>query len=434
LGNTDSATRRRFLSRRFFFLSVMVLVLFTQSARALTLAEAEALLVANNRELQAARRAVTSAEAQQLIAGERPNATLSVNSASIGSNPGVGPGALDQKRVDTVFRIDQPFERGDKRELRLDAASGLQRAAHNDSLDMLRQQLAALRGAYYDLKQAQERVAVLGESAQLFSGTLSAAQARLKAGDLAPADVAKVQVDFERAQNDARGALADLMRARLALAYMIGMDSAAAELQATDPWPALERADAGAVEDAIEARPDVLAAGSRVEAAEKFRDLAKAQRTRDVTVGAQFERFPGTLPSNSVGFGVSIPLFTGSDFSGEIRKAEVDRYTALDAVARTRAIAATELRRAASDLNTAAERVERYEGSLLGAAGRSAQAAEFAFQRGAISVLEVLDARRTLRAVQVEAVAARADYAKALAAWRASGSTAESLAQREAAR
>ena len=31
----------------------------------------------------------------------------------------------------------------------------------------------------------------------------------------------------------------------------------------------------------------------------------------------------------------------------------------------------------------------RFEGSLLAAAGRSAQAAEFAFQRGAISVLEV---------------------------------------------
>src|SRR6185503_9498238 len=122
------------------------------------------------------------------------------------------------------------------------------------------------------------------------------------------------------------------------------------------------------------------------------------------------------------------------DFSGEIRKAEVDRYAALDAAARARAVAATELRRAASDLDAAAERVERYEGSLLDAAGRSAQAAEFAFQRGAVSVLEVLDARRTLRAVQVEAVAARADYAKALAAWRASGSSAQSLAQKEITR
>ncbi len=404
------------------------------SAFALTLAEAEALLIANNRELAAARRAVESAEAQTTIAGARPNATLSVNTSAIAVNPrdpGLGAGALDQKRMDTVFRIDQPFERGNKRELRLDAASGLQRAARNDSLDVLRQQLAALRGAYYDLKLAEERVAVLGESAKLFSGTLNAAQARQKAGDLAPADVAKVQVDYERAQNDARGALADLMRARLALAYMVGMERAATELRATDPWPAPERAEPDAVALAIEQvtaqRPDVQSAQARLEAAEKLRDLALAQRTRDITIGAQYERFPGSLPVNSIGFGISVPLFTGNDFSGDIQKAEVDRYSALDALARSRVVAANDILRAASDLNAAAERLERYEGSLLGAAGRSAQAAEFAFQRGATSVLEVLDARRTLRAVQIESLLARADHAKALAAWRAALMPAESL-------
>ena len=394
-------------------------------ARALTLAEAEALLVANNRELQASRRAVESAEAQQMIAGARPNATLSLNSSSIGT--GVGAGPLGQKRMDTVLRIDQPFERGDKRELRLDAASGLQRAAQNDSLDVLRQQLATLRSAYYDLKQAQERVAVLRDTAQLFAGTFDAAQKRLKAGDLAPADVAKVQVDYERSQNDARAAEADLLRSKLALAYMIGIERAAGELEATDPWPQAQRADPAAVEAAIDARPDVQAARARVEAAEKLRDLARAQRTRDITLGAQFERFPGNLPTNSVGIGVSVPLFTGYDFSGDIRKAEVDRYAALDALARARAVAETELQRSASDLNAAAERVERYDRSLLAAARQSAQAAEFAFQRGATSVLEVLDARRTLRAVQIESVGARADYAKALSAWRASRASVESL-------
>jgi cobalt-zinc-cadmium efflux system outer membrane protein len=397
------------------------------SAQALTLAEAEALLLANNRELQAARRAVESAQAQQLIAGGRPNATFSVNSSSISSNPGIGAGPLGQKQMDTIFRIEQPFERGDKRELRLDAASGFQRAAQNDSLDVLRQALAAVRSAYYDLKQAEEKVIVLKENAQLFSGTLSAAQARLKAGDLAPADVAKVQVDYERAQNDVRSSQADLLRSRLALAYLIGGERMAAELQATDSWPAPERADPEAIDRAIDARPDVLAAKARVEAAEKLRDLAKAQRTRDITVGAQYERFPGSMPTNSVGVGVAFPLFTGYDFSGDIQKAEVDRYAALDAMARTRAVAANDLQRSASDLNAAMERVERYESSLLAAAGRSAQAAEFAFQRGAISVLEVLDARRTLRAVQLESLVAHADYAKALAAWRGNLSSAQSL-------
>jgi cobalt-zinc-cadmium efflux system outer membrane protein len=397
-------------------------------ARDLTLPEAESLLVRNNRELQAARRGMESADAQRVIAGARPNATLSVNASSINDSNTID----NQKRgADTVFRIDQPFERGNKRGLRLDAASGLQRAARHDYLDTLRQQMAVLQGAYFDLKLAQEKALTLAENAELFSGTLGAAQRRLQAGDLAPADVAKVQVDYERAQNDARAAQAELARAQLTLAYLLALEAEALELRAADPWPPLERADTAAVEQAIDARPDVAAARARVEAAEKLRDLARAQRTRDVTIGAQYERWlPGGTPTNSFGLGVSVPLFTGYDFSGDIQKAEVDRYAALDALARTRAIARNELARAAGDLNAAAERVGRFDGSLLGAANRSAQASEFAFSRGAISVLEVLDARRTLRAVRLEALGARADYARALGAWRAAQASAQSLESR----
>ena len=405
--------------RCLFLLAVCALSQAVQ-ARDLTLAEAEQLLARNNRDLQAARRATESAEAQRLIAAARPNATFSINSTAIGAN----------RQPDTVFRIDQPFERGNKRGLRMDAASGLQQAAHNDFLDVLRQQLALLQGAYFDLKQAQEKADALAENAQLFGGTLNAAQRRLKAGDLAPADVAKVQVDYERAQNDARAARAELARAQIALGFLIAAERDALELRAVDPWPALERADAAAVEQAIDARPDVVAAQARIDAAEKLRELARAQRTRDVTLGAQYERFPGNLPINSVGFGVALPLFTGNDFSGDIQKAEVDRYAAMDALERARAVAGNELRRAAGDLNAAAERLERFEGSLLGAANQSAQASEFAFNRGAISVLEVLDSRRTLRAVRIESLAARSDYAKALAAWRAAQATVQSLEAR----
>ena len=154
------------------------------------------------------------------------------------------------------------------------------------------------------------------------------------------------------------------------------------------------------------------------------KDLQAAQA--DVARTAA-ERAPGGLPENSVGFGIAIPLFTGYDFAGDIQKAEVDRYTAMDALARARAIAMGELRRAAGDLNAAADRLERFDASLLGAASRSAEASEFAFSRGAISVLEVLDARRTLRAVRLEALAARNDHAKALAAWRAAQSSVQTL-------
>jgi cobalt-zinc-cadmium efflux system outer membrane protein len=404
----------------------LVAVATAAAARDLSLAETEQLLSKNNRELQAARRAVESADAQRTIAGARPNATLSVNSSSINDS-----NAIDnvKRTADTTFRIDQPFERGNKRGLRLDAAAGLRRAAQNDSLDVLRQQLAAVRGSYFDLKLAQERSQVLAETAQLFLGTLNAAQRRLKAGDLAPADVAKVQVDYERSQNDARAAQGDVARAQLTLAYLVALEADALQLRAIDPWPAMARADPAAVTEAIEARPDVVAARARVEAAERLRDLARAQRTRDITLGAQVERWipGGGPPSTSVGIGVAVPLFTGYDFSGDIQKAEVDRYASMDALARARAVAMNELRRAAEDLNAAADRLERFDGSLLGAANQSAQASEFAFSRGAISVLEVLDARRTLRAVRLDALAARNDHAKALAAWRSAQATVQSL-------
>ena len=403
-------------------------------ARDLSLVEAEKLLAERGRELLAARRAVEAAGAQRISAAARPNPTLSLNSSSISNNPGTGSGPPNQWRIDTILRIDQPFERGNKRELRMEAAEGLERAARGDSLDVLRTQLAQLRGAYYDLKQAEEKVAILGETAQLFGRTLAAAQSRLKAGDLAAADVARVQVDHERAQNDFRSSQADLARARLTLAYMIGEDRGAPDLRAADPWPERLRPDAAQVERAIEqsaeTRPDVAAARARVAAAEKLRDLAKSQQTRDVTIGAQYERYPGSVPVDSIGFGISVPLFTGNDFSGDIRRAEVDRYSALDALDRVRVVAGNDIRRAASDLTAAAERLERYDSTLLDSAQRSAQAAEFAFQRGATSVLEVLDARRTLRAVRLEALAVRTEHAKALAAWRASQATVDTLGEK----
>lgn len=413
---------------------VLVLVAFAQAVaapagaarnpRELTLAEVEQLVVRSNRDVLAAQRAVESAGAGIQQADVRPNPVVSYNVAGVSGNPGIGAGSLNNKRMDSTFRVDQVIERGEKRALRVDAAQGIERAVRNDAREVLRQQLLAARSAYVDLQQAQGKSAILAGTAELFSHTYAAAQARLKAGDLAAADVARVQVDYERAQNDLRVAQGELARAQIALAYLLAEESSAPELHAADAWPGVT-ADAAAasaqdIARYVEARPDVLAAKARIEAADNLRELARSQRIRDVSVGAQFERYPGSQPVNSVGFGVSVPLFLGNDFSGDIRRAEIDRYAALDALERARGVAASEISRAMADLRAAGERSARYEGSLLAAAQRSADAAEFAFKRGAISVLEVLDARRTLRSVQLEALGARADYARALYAFRAS--------------
>jgi outer membrane protein, heavy metal efflux system len=395
---------------------------------ALTLAQAEELMQARNRELQAARRAVEAAGANTVTAGARPNPTLSLGVAAINPTAGVGPGPLRDKTVDSSVRIDQVIERGDRRELRLAGAKSLESASTEDLSEAQRQQRLALRNAYYDLLFAQDKVGIARDTIALFDGSVRAAELRLKAGDIASADVSRLRVDSLRAQNDARAAESEQRRAQLTLAYMIGAEGRAIGIRAIDPWPSLyaER-PGGVVEELIERRPDVRAATRRVEAAQNARELARSLRTRDVTVGAQYDHYPiGTTPGsnqfgtgNSFGVFMSVPIFARYTFEGEIQRAEVDYSAALEALDKVRAQARTEIARAFSDLQAAAERLQRYDESLLIEAKRSSDSAEFAYKNGAIGVMDLLDARRTLRAIQIDAASARNDHTKALAAWQA---------------
>lgn len=394
----------------------------------LTLRQAEMFFSERNRELQLAQRAVEGAEADVLTASARPNPSLSIATSQISPSAGIGSGGPLDKRTDTVIGLSQVFERGNKRELRASTAQFNAAASRSDRAEVERQQKIALRGAYYDLALAQEKLRISSETAALFEKTTEAANLRLKAGDIAPTELARISVDALRAQNDARAARADLERSQLALAYLIGAEREAARIRAADDWPEVQLPpDTLELERILGARADIQAARARVEAAEKNRELARALRTRDITAGIQYERFPGDTSNNSYGLSVSVPLFTNYYYEGEMRRAEVDLQAARENLERIQALAIGEIGKSRSDLNSAAERVRRFREVLLSAAEKAANGAEFAYSRGAIGVMDLLDARRQLYATRLEAVTVRADYAKALAAWHAAITPASAL-------
>jgi cobalt-zinc-cadmium efflux system outer membrane protein len=391
---------------------------------ALSLSAAEAMMLQKNRDIALARRFVEQAQADVIVAGQKPNPQLGWLTQNINRNRGVGAGGLRDKTVDSIVSISQTFERGDKAGLRVATARQLELAAGNDLVDTARNQLLGVRTAYFDLLAAQEKAASTAEAAQLFDKTIAAATTRQKAGDLAGADVARIGVDAVRAQNDARAAQAELARARLALAVLIASEAEAGRISAASAWP--EHAPLpgmAAVEESIERRPDVRAAVARVAAADKARELAQSLRIRDVTMSVQFEHYPTNDTNqmgsgNSLGIGVSVPLYLRHYHEGEIARAQADWYAARDFLVRVRAQALADALRARGDLEAAYERRVRTEKELLPKAIKSAEAAEFAFRNGAIGVMDLLDSRRTLKAVQIEASASRADYAKAQAAWQ----------------
>lgn len=385
--------------------------------RPLSYAEALSLLKARNRDLALAQRGVEAAEADTLSARARPNPNLSLSTVAINPN-GLGSGAPLDKPVDSIAQLSQLIERGNKRELRSEASRLAFDAARGDLADTLRRANVVLAGTYYDLLLAQERVRITADGAALLAKTVAAAELRLKAGDVAPADLSRIRVDQLRAENEKRAAVAVRERARVNLAYVVGLDADARGLVATDAWPAAGDATPVDLRSTVEARPDVRAAGLRLQAAEKARDLARALRSRDVTVAVQYEHYPSQIANNTFGFGVSVPLFLNYNYDGEIRRAEVNLQAALDGLERTRALAGTEINAAWSDLASARERVQRYDGGLLKESQRAADAAEFAYRNGALGVIDLLDARRILASTRNDAATARADLARALVAWQ----------------
>ena len=93
---------------------LLALLPLTGAAQALSLAEAEALWRENSREVALARAAVAGAEADVVAAGQIPNPGFSLNVSQVSPQSGVGAGPLKDKRMDSVFQINQLVERGDK--------------------------------------------------------------------------------------------------------------------------------------------------------------------------------------------------------------------------------------------------------------------------------------------------------------------------------
>lgn len=385
----------------------------------LTLQQAQTLFLKRSRELQAARRGVEVAEADKLAAAARPNPVLATNVSNLGPRRTTIDGVSVTRNPDTIVSLTQLFERGNKRELRMDAAQLGIDASREDVADILRVQEVVLASDYYDLLFAQARARIAEDSAQLFRRTVSAVELRLKAGDLAASEVARIRVDALRAENEARIARAEVEKAQTALGYLIGAEPEARRIVADDAWPTIAPQAQPDLEQILAQRADVRAATSRLKAADKRRELARSQRTRDVTLGVQYESFPNDVKNNTLGFTVAVPLFTNYFFEGEIARTEIEYTAAQENLERVRALALGEIQRARADLDAAAERVRRFDTALLKDAERAAKGAEFAYEKGAAGVLELLDARRTLFGTRVDAVAARADYARALALWRA---------------
>jgi len=374
-----------------------------------------------NPDTLAAQRAAEAARFDVRAADRAPAPVLSAGVSSIDLRNGNGGGSFwTDKRLDKSLGMDWTWERGNKRGLRTETAERAARAAAADSQDMrVLQQIGAL-GAFYDLLAAQERLQALqalADSARTLSKT---ADLRLKAGDLSAQDAARTRIEAERTEADLQSARLAHQQAMQTLAGWTGQNVPAGGWRAEGAWPeATAAAQASDVDALVEQRPDVLAARERLAAAEAAAQGAQALNRADPTLGATFDHYPdGQKTNRLLAVRISVPINGFSRFEGEIGRALAQKDQAQDLLDKTRIQARAELLGLQQAWQSQTERRQSYEVRILPQAQQVAAQAELAYSKGGLSLTDLLDARRTLRATQLEASGVRNDHAHALGAWQ----------------
>lgn len=374
----------------------------------LSLQEAEARALQDSRSIAQALTAVSAAQSGIEQAAVRPNPVLGLTTQHYRVRPASG-----QQMPDHQVSFNDTWERGGKRDLRVAQARALEAQARDDAVQARRQVLHDVRYAWFELWRTEHQLELARLTARAYARSLEAATTRRDTGDLPGADVERLRVEAERAQNDLRAAGVERRHAQATLAAILAAEDGSAML-ATDGTPEDPVArDSTERDREIERRPDVQSALHAVEAARQAASLAGAQRHRDIGWSVLAERDRDSGLGNTVGVAVSVPLLWGNDYRGDIGRALAQVRAAEQHLEQVRAQARADAAQSEADLRDAAEQQQRLQNGVLVAAQRAADAAEFAYAHGAAGLMDLLDARRTLHGVQAEALLARVSLWKA---------------------
>jgi len=158
---------------------------------------------------------------------------------------------------------------------------------------------------------------------------------------------------------------------------------------------------------ALKNRPDLLAARQGVQAAESQYALAKANGKVDVTGALTYTH---VADLSAMGVTVSLPLPIFDRNQGEIARTRYAMTAAQETAYAASDIVLTDVNSAYESFRGNQEVVNLYTGGYLKQAQDSRDISEYAYRRGAASLLDFLDAERSYRATQVAYRQALASY------------------------
>jgi cobalt-zinc-cadmium efflux system outer membrane protein len=418
--------------------------------RRLTLEKAEELLLQKNLTVLALKYQIDANRAAKLIAAYKPNPVLTIGAeqmalnSSLWSNLAHTDPNLAAQSTYTV-RVDKIIERGRKRELRTELADFQLKASEAQMLDAIRTQTLQLKQAFTQASLARENLRLAEETEQQYQQTVKLTTAKVENGDLPGMDIYRAragQLQYEQAVLAAHTTYEQATREILNLLGATPADVSSGQvadnresariLRASystggpddQPTPASLR-DApldivGGFDDrplpqtleelrlaAIDQRPDVLAARNTLEAMKRGVDLARAQRTRDLSIGTEYQRVGS---DNTLGASVSIPILLYNNQRAGIAQAQSQQRSAEAQLEQAKLQATTDVEKAYQAHQASRRALNLYGAQNLSQLEKLRVIASLSFKEGASSLFELLDAQRAYNAALTAFNQTKADY------------------------
>jgi cobalt-zinc-cadmium efflux system outer membrane protein len=403
---------RRIMKRTF------AVLLFAAGLRAesITLDQAVKEAIDKNLNLMAEKYNISIADARILQAGLRPNPVFTygqdyqnVFGTGVTNVNNAGPPEWNT-------RVDFVFERGGKRERRVEVAQAQKSVAEYQLLNTIRQLTLDVQSAFVDAQAARDSLVLAKDNLQKLQDVVTVNEARVKSGDLAQVELMRTRLAAQQFENSVRQAELRVRTSMSRLLLLMGRPAAPDGVEVTGslredrPAVALDT-----VRDAAFAhRPDLLAlVGDQARSQADIR-LQIAQGKSDLDFGAMYHNQYGYANGHTMGFFLSAPIPLWNRNQGEIARAQHEREQLETRVRAMQAQIGNEAQTAYEQYSNSRVLVDRIEQNMLAQALQVRDTTEYSYLRGEASFVEFLDAERALNDTVQSYNDARADYARNL--------------------
>lgn len=377
---------------------------------ALSLADALRLTLTQGPRLSSAAWEVKAREARVAQAARFPNPTIGVLAEDLGVGDSLKPPVAGQRQ--TTVELSQLVELGGKRGARRAvAASDRDLGAHDYKAAQL-DVLAETAGAFIDVVEGQESLALAREAFDVATRVHDAVVARVAAGAASPIEETRSGVALAAARIEAERARRALEGRRARLAAHWGASEARFKSATADLGIRPEPLAPSESASPLTGNPDLALRATEVVRREAIVGLEGSMRWPDVTLTAGYRRFADVNDrAFLIGAAIPLPLFDRN--RDAITEAENRVRAARDDLQGATSTLSAALAEANGLLSSAHDQTAAIEAEVLPGALSAFSAIEEGYRLGKFGILDVLDAQRSVAAAKAQRLRALVELHKA---------------------